>query len=90
MPQKQFEATDLHCLWSIHEMVVIMTPPNPGKGYRLLKVGEVISFADQVQSVTDWKPGWRRTIKKGTIYSHQSRKDYGLFYRRKLKTKAKK
>lgn len=61
-----------------------MTPPNPGKGYRLLKVGEVIDKWDQVNASKKQLPIWPLTTRAGAVHKA------GVFiYRRKLKTKAK-
>ncbi len=69
-----------------------MTPPNPGKGYRLLDIGDEIAASDDVQSFNiqtrKWR-GWVTTIRAGTTVTVSDFKD-GLAYRRKLKPKAKK
>ncbi len=60
-----------------------MNPPNPGKGYRLLKVGEIRKEGDQYIIAN-----WEDTVGVGCKYAKQTR-DQGFFYRRKLKPKAK-
>ncbi len=54
-----------------------MIPPNPGKGYRLLRKGEAIHPFDQI-----WD-------ERRHFWYVSTCPRYGVFYRRKLKPKAK-
>jgi hypothetical protein len=55
---------------------------DPGPGYRLLKVGEIIKAGDEFRSISG---GWHSTEEAGEKYD-RSGVEYCMYYRRKIDT----